>query len=182
MITEQGAQQRPLWTLSESAQHCSVSRSTVRRYRETGKFPNAVKDPERGWIVPVGDLLAAGLRPGRSAPLSEHAQSKNGPAHDLAQRIQQLETQLTVERAQRAAVEQVAAERERSLTDLRAALRMLEAGPTRPEPTSAVPVVPPGPEPTPSVPPAARPRWWQRKEQGRHYRWSSPPRTPPGAS
>ncbi len=162
MITEQGAQQRPLWTLSEAAQHCSVSRSTVRRYRETGKFPNAVKDPEHGWIVPVGDLLAAGLRPGRSAPLSEHAQSENGPAHDLAQRIQQLETQLTVERAQRAAVEQVAAEREQSLVDLRAALRMLDAVPTRPEPVSAVPVVPPGPEPAPRVLPAARSRWWRR--------------------
>jgi len=162
MITEQGAQQRPLWTLSEAAQHCSVSRSTVRRYRETGKFPNAVKDPERGWIVPVGDLLAAGLRPGRSAPLSEHAQSEDDPARDLAQRIQQLETQLTVERAQRAAVEQVAAERERSLVDLRAALRMLDAGPTRPEPVPPVPVVSPGPEPTPSVLPAARPRWWRR--------------------
>jgi len=165
MITEQGAQQRPSWTLSEAAQHCSVSRSTVRRYRETGKFPNAVKDPERGWIVPVGDLLAAGLRPGRSAPLSEHAQSENGPAHDLAQRVIQLETQLTVERAQRAAVEQVAAERERSLADLRAALRMLEAGPTRPEPVSPVPVVPLGPEPIPSVLPAARPRWWQRRNR-----------------
>ena len=165
MITEQGAQQRPLWTLSEAAQHCLVSRSTVRRYRETGKFPNAVKDPERGWIVPVGDLLAAGLRPGRSTPHVEHAQSENDPAHDLAQRIQQLETQLTVERAQRAAVEQVAAERERSLADLRAALRMLEAGPTLPEPVSPVPAVPPGPEPIPSVLPAAWPRWWQRRNR-----------------
>ena len=152
MITEQGAQQRPSWTLT----------STVRRYREAGKFPNAQKDPESGWIVPVGDLLAVGLRPGRSAPLSEHAQSENGPAHDLAQRVVQLETQLTVERAQRAAVEQVAAERERSLTDLRAALRMLEAGPTRPGPVSAVPAVPPVPEPAPSVLPAARSRWWRR--------------------
>jgi len=155
MITEQGAQQRPLWTLSEA----------VRRYRETGKFPNAVRDPERGWFVPLGDLLATGLRPGRSAPLSEPAQSEKGPAHDLAQRVIQLETQLTVERAQRAAVEQVTAERERSLTDLRAALRMLEAGPTRPEPVSAVPVVPPGPEPAPSVLPAARPKWWQRRSR-----------------
>ena len=165
MITEQGAQQRPLWTLSEAAQHCSVSRSTVRRYRETGKFPNAVKDPERGWIVPVGDLLVAGLRPGRSGPLSEPAQSEDDPAHDLAQRVVQLETQLTVERAQRAAVEQVAAERERSLVDLRAALRMLDAGPTRPEPVPPVPVVPPGSEPTPSVPPEARPKWWQRRNR-----------------
>ncbi len=166
MITEQGAQPRPSWTLSEAAQHCSVSRSTVRRYRETGKLPNAVKDPERGWIVPVGDLLAAGLRPGRSAPLSDHAQPENEPAHDLAHRVLQLETQLTVERAQRAAVEQVAAERERSLTDLRAALRMLEAGPTRPpEHVSAVPVVPPRPEPIPSVLPAARPKWWQRRSR-----------------
>ncbi len=72
--------------------HCLLSRPTVRRYRETGKLPNAVKDAERGWIHPVGDLLAAGLRPGRSAPLSEPAQSENGPAHDLAQRVQQLET------------------------------------------------------------------------------------------
>lgn len=165
MTTEQGAQQRPFWTLSEAAQHCSVSRSTVRRYRETGKFPNATKDPERGWIVPVGDLLAAGLRPGRSAPLTEHAQAENNPAHDLAHRVLELETQLTVERAQRAAVEQVAAERDRSLTDLRAALRMLEAGPIRSEPVSPVPVPPPGAEFIPSVLPEARPKWWQRRSR-----------------
>ena len=49
--------------------NCSLSRSTVRRYQETGKLPNAVKDAERGWTLPVGDLLDAGLRPGRSVSL-----------------------------------------------------------------------------------------------------------------
>ncbi|WP_399554282.1 hypothetical protein [Streptomyces anulatus] len=39
-----------------------MSRSTIRRRREAGDLPNAVQDEARGWLIPVGDLLAAGFR------------------------------------------------------------------------------------------------------------------------
>src|SRR5690606_34453808 len=118
--------------------HCKVSRSTVRRYREQGKFPNAVKNPDRGWLVPVEDLLAAGLSPGRSIPEetmpSEPAQADSAHVQALEKDLAEARAALAIERAHREAAERVAAERERGLTDLRAAMRMIEdARPTEPE-------------------------------------------------
>lgn len=53
---------RPMLTQREAATACGVSRTTIRRRREAGDLPNAVQDPQRGWLIPVEDLLAAGLR------------------------------------------------------------------------------------------------------------------------
>ncbi|MFB6878962.1 helix-turn-helix domain-containing protein [Streptomyces sp. NPDC056323] len=52
---------RPMLTQREAATACGVSRTTIRR-RQAGDLPNAVEDPRRGWLIPVEDLLAAGLR------------------------------------------------------------------------------------------------------------------------
>ncbi|MGW7231143.1 helix-turn-helix transcriptional regulator [Streptomyces cyaneofuscatus] len=49
-------------TQREAAAACGVSRSTIRRRREAGDLPGAVSDETRGWLIPVGDLLAAGFR------------------------------------------------------------------------------------------------------------------------
>lgn len=57
--------------LNEAAASCGVSRSTMRRKRESGAFPNAYTDAAGAWIIPLADLLAAGLTPGKSSP--EHA-------------------------------------------------------------------------------------------------------------
>ncbi|GAA2705144.1 hypothetical protein GCM10010310_79840 [Streptomyces violaceolatus] len=38
-----------------------MSRTTIRRRREAGELPGAVRD-DRGWLIPVEDLLAAGFR------------------------------------------------------------------------------------------------------------------------
>ena len=52
------------FSLSRAAEQCGVSRSTVRRRRESGAFPGAEKrDGE--WMIPLSDLLAAGMVPGR---------------------------------------------------------------------------------------------------------------------
>ncbi|MEW1701039.1 helix-turn-helix domain-containing protein [Streptomyces sp. NPDC091278] len=59
---------RPLLTQREAAEACGVSRSTIRRRREAGDLPGAVQDPERGWLIPVEALLAAGLRVNAPAP------------------------------------------------------------------------------------------------------------------
>lgn len=153
MPSEQSDQKRPVWTLSEAAERCQVSRSTVRRYREQGRFPNAVKDSKKGWMVPLTDLLGAGLDPAtppaQEEPtplLSEQAQSESEHALELAQ----LRAALDVERAQRQAAEQIAAERQDHIDDLRASLRMIEAAkPAVPEQIQVA---------------AQRPRrWWSRK-------------------
>ncbi|WP_372434579.1 helix-turn-helix domain-containing protein [Arthrobacter cavernae] len=61
---------RPAWTLSEAADRCGVSRSTVRRYRETGKFPGAYKTPPASGRFPCRICWRwAGSRTGQQ-PLS----------------------------------------------------------------------------------------------------------------
>ncbi|MFJ9703514.1 helix-turn-helix domain-containing protein [Streptomyces fradiae] len=59
---------RPLLTQREAAAACGVSRTTIRRRREEGAFPNAVQEGRRGWVIPVEDLLAAGFRLHAPAP------------------------------------------------------------------------------------------------------------------
>lgn len=166
MTNEQGDQperpSRPLWTLTEAATHCKVSRSTIRRYREQGKFPNAVKSPDRGWLVPVEDLLGAGLSPGRSIPEettpTEPAQADSAHVQALEKDLIEVRSALNIERAHREAAERIAAERERGLTDLRAAMRMLEAA-RPPEPEETQQPAPAEPEPTrASEPQAEKPK------------------------
>lgn len=59
---------RPLLTQREAADACGVSRTTIRRRREAGELPGAVLDENRGWLIPVEDLLAAGFRLNAPAP------------------------------------------------------------------------------------------------------------------
>ncbi|MEU9647212.1 helix-turn-helix domain-containing protein [Streptomyces sp. NPDC048188] len=62
---------RPLLTQREAATACGVSRTTIRRRREAGELPGAVLDEDRGWLIPVEDLLAAGFRLNAPAPPEE---------------------------------------------------------------------------------------------------------------
>ena len=206
-LTPEPAQQaRPRFTLSEAAERTSASRSTLRRRLDEGAFPNASKDDEGVWRIPVEDLLAAGLT--MSKPINEPAQPVHAAslgaldehAHPDRERIQQLEEQVkelqaqpAIERAQRTAAEQVAAERADHLNTARRALRMIEAAPER-QPATTPPASNPqkpatpaeetpkqvplsespfapymalGPEPAPTSPPEppreAEPKSWFRK-------------------
>jgi predicted DNA-binding transcriptional regulator AlpA len=38
---------RPAWTLTEAVQRTGISRSTLRRYLDAGRFPNAYKDTSK---------------------------------------------------------------------------------------------------------------------------------------
>lgn len=58
---------RPLLTQREAAAACGVSRTTIRR-REAAELSGAVLDDDRGWLIPVEDLLAAGFRLNAPAP------------------------------------------------------------------------------------------------------------------
>src|SRR5690625_1603365 len=53
----------PALTLVDAAEACEVSKSRIRRLRKAGRFPNAWKDDQHDWLVPVKDLQAVGLLP-----------------------------------------------------------------------------------------------------------------------
>lgn len=63
---------RPTFTVGEVIERCGVSKSTVKRRLRDGTFPNATQDdpanPQSPWRIPIEDLLAAGLNPGRPTP------------------------------------------------------------------------------------------------------------------
>ncbi|MEU0297871.1 hypothetical protein ABZ252_00010 [Streptomyces sp. NPDC006175] len=67
----------------EAATACGVSRTTIRRRREAGDRPGAVQDAARSWLIPVDDLLAAGLRLHNPSPAD--AEASPGPeGHPVA--------------------------------------------------------------------------------------------------
>lgn len=154
---------RPSWSISDAADRVGVSRSTIRRYRESGKFPHAFKDSAGVWKVPLEDLLAVGLRPVDPALSVVPEPVESG----LSERVRELEAALAVERARNEGLQRVAAAAEANAADLRLALRMLESGPVaaQNEPVSSTsePVAVSVPE-RPSEP-AEQPlkrRWWRR--------------------
>jgi hypothetical protein len=71
MVTEPTLN-RPTFTVGEVVHRCGVSKSTVKRRLREGAFPNAYQDdptnPQSPWRIPVEDLLAAGLNPGKPGP------------------------------------------------------------------------------------------------------------------
>lgn len=150
---------RPSWTITEAAQRCGVSKSTVRRYREDGKFPNAWKDQSKPpqWRIPLEDLLAVGWR-----PVDPDEAPAGQPVDTPSERVRELESLLALERAKREAAERIAAMAERNADDLRRAMRILEAAPVRqPEPAPGVSVsTTPDAHVNASETPRRR-RWWQ---------------------
>lgn len=128
---QDATQQRPGggqrdFSLSEAAQVTGLSRVTIRRYLDAGRFPNAFRDPYSArrpvpWRVPAADLTQAGLSltepmtPQREPQLAERAGGPSqGEPLDTA-------TELAVLRA-------VASERERLISILDAANeRLLQA-------------------------------------------------------
>jgi hypothetical protein len=48
-------------TLSQAADATGTSRSTIKRRRTDGAFPNAKQDDNGVWTIPVSDLLGAGM-------------------------------------------------------------------------------------------------------------------------
>lgn len=96
---------RPSWTISDAADRVGVSRSTIRRYRESGKFPHAFKDSAGVWKVPLEDLLAVGLRPVDPALSVVPEPVESG----LSERVRELESALAVERARNEGLQRLAA-------------------------------------------------------------------------
>lgn len=132
---------RPAWTLTEAVQRTGASRSTLRRYLDAGKFPNAYKDTSKAWRFPLEDLLAAGLslsEPTSERALStptEHGQSMlTEQANETnTEQVSKLEQALREERIRADNAERLAASYLDNVQDLRRALRMIEAGTGKPE-------------------------------------------------
>ena len=128
---------RPAWTISEVVERTGASRSTIRRYRDAGKFPHAFKDSAGMWRVPIEDLLAAGLSvsdPARAEQVSqviEQVQPDPEQATNLREKVNELERALAVEQARNEGLQRAASAAEQNARDLRQALRMLEV--SRPE-------------------------------------------------
>jgi hypothetical protein len=111
-----------VFSLTEAAEAARVSRTTIRRYLDRDRFPNAYRNAEGQWRVPVADLEAAGLRLHRPAP------PEGAPEPEVGDRAVELEREVAVLRERVAAAEAIAEERQRALEDLRVALRVLERG------------------------------------------------------
>ena len=124
---------RPELTVAQITEQFDVSRSTVRRGINNGRFPNATKDHHGRWLIPVDDVLNAGYKPrktwlnegghdhgqgsqnpvdaNKQAVVTDHGRLKNELAHERAQ-VDKLKALLEAERAH--------------VESLRMALRMIE--------------------------------------------------------
>lgn len=152
---------RPSWSIGEAAERCGVSKSTVRRYRESGRFPDAFKDDAGAWKIPLTNLLAVGWSP------VDPESPPEPPENVAAERVRVLELELEVERTKRASAERIAAMAETHLEDMRRALRMLEGvrpvvTEPAPEQPMSVPTEPRLPEPANVPEQPVRRRWWNR--------------------
>jgi hypothetical protein len=146
-----------MFTLTEAAKLTGVSRSTIRRRRESGKFPDAYRNPDGEWMIPLTNLLAEGLRPISSERV--HLEQAGAlvkltpppePDRETLNRLIEAEKELAAERARREGLERTLAATEGRVVDLQKAMAMLEA----PRPQPSRPATPP--------PPAEPVGWWAK--------------------
>ena len=69
-VAEARGSTRPMFTITDAATACSVSRKTITRKLPELAVHGAAKDDDGVWRIPVEALLAVGLHPGRSLPQS----------------------------------------------------------------------------------------------------------------
>ena len=103
-----------LLTIDEAARATSLSRDTIKRRLRRGEFPGAIRGKPHGdrpppWLIPVVDLVAAGLNVRTEG--AETSEAVKPDAEVLASRLTRAEATL--------------AAREFHIADLRAELRRL---------------------------------------------------------
>jgi Helix-turn-helix domain len=142
-------------TITQAAQLCGVSASTIRRHLAAGRFPTAHQEPgtspgQRGrWRIPTQDLLAAGLRPSH-AHRADQAQQQEPSSGRTASppvddRVRELEHAVELERTRRRAAEDLAAERAHTIQTLERALAVLRPQHAAPAPNPDRAAPPPAP-------------------------------------
>ena len=148
-------------TIKQAVTETQSSESTIKRRLLGGAFPDARQDTDGRWLIPVTDLVAAGLRPGKRA--------KPDPLPTQLIQLENLHAENADLRSRLAVAEAVSGERERIIGVQERMLRMLEAGRTvsAAEPASAAPVPVAQRQPQAEQPPRATEgrgwlRWWRR--------------------
>lgn len=141
---------RPTFTITEAATACAVSRKTITRKLADLAEHGAAKDEDGVWRIPVEALLAVGLHPGRSVPVTSRSTASRPAASSAARPAEPVSSPapVSLSRAQAspdvvtiprdrwddlrlrlARAEAEAAERGLALADARLALRALTAVP-----------------------------------------------------
>ncbi len=140
-------------TIKQAVTETQSSESTIKRRLLGGAFPDARQDTDGRWLIPVTDLVAAGLRPGKRA--------KPDPLPTQLIQLENLHAENADLRTRLAVAEAVSGERERIIGVQERMLRMLEAAA---EPASAAPVPIAQLQPQAGQPPrAADGRGWLRR-------------------
>lgn len=160
---------RPLLTIAQAIEQFDLSRATLRRGIESGRFPHATKDEQGRWNVPIDDLVAAHVTPrktwliehaneGVHLDQNEHAHNALSPAHSLqtlvaselahtenkhAHELAHRDTRIVQLEAELSAEKRLREAAEQNSADLRTAMRMIES-------TASIKA------------PDPRRRWWQR--------------------
>ncbi len=145
-------------TIKQAVTETQSSESTIKRRLLGGAFPDARQDTDGRWLIPVTDLVAAGLRPGKRA--------KPDPLPTQLIQLENLHAENADLRTRLAVAEAVSGERERIIGVQERMLRMLEAGRTvsAAEPASAAPVPVAQLQPQAEQPPrATEGRGWLRR-------------------
>lgn len=70
---------RPRYPLAKAAEMTGVSLSTIKRKRAAGAFPNAEQDAHGTWLIPVEDLLGAGLHINSVTPIKRSVNEVSDP-------------------------------------------------------------------------------------------------------
>lgn len=125
---------RPAWTVTEAAERTGVSSSTLRRAVRAERVAGAYKDAAGTWRLPIEGLIAAGYPPRTGAVPEDLAQPAVSAGEDLAQRVRDLEADLRVVRAEKAAAELIAHAHEQRAEAAERALRLLEGRPSSDQP------------------------------------------------
>jgi len=159
--------ERPSWGVQQAARECGVSPATIRRRLKDGSLPNAAQGARGAWSIPVTDLIAAGLNPGKPSPpdheqgvVSDLTHVSRAHSHDYEQRaspqdtaLHNLEQKLLSEQREVEHLRTQVSTLQNNLDDLRTAMRMLEAAPSDHSDTSPEPAPMAESEQTPEPPP-----------------------------
>lgn len=153
----------PTLGIAEAVRATGTSRSTLQRRLKAGEIPGAHHGPDGTWRIPIAGLIAAGLMD-RATPADSPAPSSPAPVPvepETVAELGRLRAEVDRLRAERDLAHALAAERERNLEDLRAALAVLSrALPAGPVSSAGEPA--PSPAPADGAAPVARRRWWRR--------------------
>ena len=125
----------PVWSASEAARRCNMSRTTLTRRLKAGDIPGAEQTAD-GWRIPAQGLAIAGLA-ARTAPDDQDTADSTDQAQDdqpdaadsTPARVAILQAELAAERARREGAERLADERAARITDLQTALRAIAPPP-----------------------------------------------------